>query len=689
MVLLPRKVEEVLVAVPNSLYDAVVASLAEEGVLHVDRPPNIRGAAGEAKYRILYTRVSEKTAKLESFYTLLGVEPETVKGVTIEAGSWEEAYERAVEEYRGLEDEFDRRAARIAEIDAKTAELQTVKAVLEGVKHVEADVRRAQQASFLGYLLAYYNYKEPSQLEKLKKDITKLGLTGAIEEVGEEQAVIAVTGPRDAVHKLVQAHRRNLTPVTIPSDLPGSPRNAYAAIQSMLSELAREEKEILERLRKRLGELARYYTIMRALRYASKLLANTVRTRTTSFFRGFVDRKERGKLVKALERATGGAFLLKILAVKKAAEKVKPPTKVELPSILRPFHEVVRMYGEPDPDEIVPTLFLALTLPVIFGLMFPDAGHGLLLMLFALYMIRKGSPWRFLLTLLGAVSVVTGILAGEFFGPVVSSKIGLYQFWRSLGFTVPPLAQPTIAVEEMFRNVVSSRALLFRMVSISLWIGAYMLTLGALLGVVDAWLKKDREGLLASKLPAFIFFFSATLPFLIIPDAGRAGGIIKQALLGAGHGGVLQAIVFYGIVIGFLWRLLGEPILHALEGHNPLKAFGSSFMEAYEMLVMVLGNVPSFLRILGLALAHAGLMLGFAELYYLMAGHGIGGLLAGIAVYIFGNLLVAGLEAIIAFAHSLRLHFYEWFSKFYSGTGIVFEPLKLEGVRIQIRSITL
>ena len=690
MVLLPRKVEEVVIAVPNTLYDSVVSELSSHGLLHIDEPPRIKEAKASPRYRILYNKISEKHAKIESYYTVLGVEPEKVSGVELEAGSWEEAFENAVREYKDLEDEYDRGVARIAEIESRIAELEAVKAMLEYAKHLDAPVRDAQNASMIGYALGILTLEKGEDPDSIVRTATSKGLLVAVEEVGEERKLlVALAGPRRRLHELLQELRGKWTPIAIPEDLPGSPKKAYAAAQSEIAGLAREEEDIVARLKSRLQDLNKYYTLISALKYAGKLLASTVKTRTMSFFRGYIDVKDKRKLEESLTRASRGAYLLASLGVKRASEESgkKPPTKVDLPRILRPFHEIVRMYGEPDPDEIVPTLFLALSLPVIFGLMFPDAGHGLLVLLFALYFVRKGSPWRFLLSVLAIASIVTGILAGELFGPIVSAKIGLYSFWQHLGFKVPPLAQPTITVEEEFKHIVSSRTLLFRMISISLWIGAYMLTLGTLLGAVDAWLKGEKDRMIASKIPMFIFFLSATLPFLVVPDAGRAGGIIKQGLLETGHGGVLQAIVFYGVLIGIIWMLLGEPIIAAKEGHSPLKALVLNRKTAYEMFLMVLGNIPSFLRILGLALAHAGLMLGFAELYYLMAGHGIVGLISAILTYIFGNLLVAGLEAIIAFAHSLRLHFYEWFSKFYSGTGIPFQPLRLEGVRIRIRPL--
>jgi len=54
-------------------------------------------------------------------------------------------------------------------------------------------------------------------------------------------------------------------------------------------------------------------------------------------------------------------------------------------------------------------------------------------------------------------------------------------------------------------------------------------------------------------------------------------------------------------------------------------------------------------------------------------------------LYALGNLLVLGLESIVAFAHTLRLHLYEMFSKFYQGVGRPYEPLPQPLVRVIIK----
>ena len=46
-----------------------------------------------------------------------------------------------------------------------------------------------------------------------------------------------------------------------------------------------------------------------------------------------------------------------------------------------------------------------------------------------------------------------------------------------------------------------------------------------------------------------------------------------------------------------------------------------------------------------------------------------------IVVMILGNLFVMGLEALLVSIQVLRLEFYEMFSRYYDGDGIVFNPI--------------
>ncbi|MFN4046596.1 MAG: V-type ATPase 116kDa subunit family protein, partial [Acidilobaceae archaeon] len=202
------------------------------------------------------------------------------------------------------------------------------------------------------------------------------------------------------------------------------------------------------------------------------------------------------------------------------------------------------------------------------------------------------------------------------------------------------------------------------------------------LGVVDAYLKREYEELVAVKVPKFLFFTAVTLPFLVYFDVSKAGSTLRAAILELGGGDPMATLILALGVIAIAWIFLGEPVINAIHGHSPLSGLTRGFMEAYESILMAIGNIPSFLRIMALAMAHSSIMLGFAFILKTMAHAGLIGLILGLAVYVIGNLLVVGLEGILAFAHTLRLHFYEWFSKFYIAGGTPFTPIALPEVRI-------
>ncbi len=98
----------------------------------------------------------------------------------------------------------------------------------------------------------------------------------------------------------------------------------------------------------------------------------------------------------------------------------------------------------------------------------------------------------------------------------------------------------------------------------------------------------------------------------------------------------------------------------------------------------MLSNTFSYTRVLALLMAHWALILVTYVVANLIGSASILGIILGGVVVVAGNLTVIALEGLVVFVHTLRLHFYEWFSKFYQGTGTEYAPFKQKFIHTEV-----
>jgi V/A-type H+-transporting ATPase subunit I len=95
-------------------------------------------------------------------------------------------------------------------------------------------------------------------------------------------------------------------------------------------------------------------------------------------------------------------------------------------------------------------------------------------------------------------------------------------------------------------------------------------------------------------------------------------------------------------------------------------------VDVLEIFSGFLANTLSFMRVAGLGIAHVSLMTAFAQMAEL-AGGGV----AGILVLVVGNVMVIALEGLSAGIQALRLNYYEFFTKYFTGRGLSYNPIAL------------
>ena len=325
----------------------------------------------------------------------------------------------------------------------------------------------------------------------------------------------------------------------------------------------------------------------------------------------------------------------------------KPPTRLKNPFLGRVFQPFLEMYGLPDYHETDPSLFMAATYCLFFGIMFGDLGQGLCLALLGLVLAKWRGLW------LGNIIACCG-LSGALFGCVYGSVFGFEDILP--GFKI--MEQTTFDGLGVVSNV-----LLLLVLSIALGIG--MLLVVMLINI--------RNGVRQHRFEKILF-----------GPNGAAGvvfyaGLLLAALATLAFGVDLftPAYVLPVLVLPLVLMLFREPLSRLLEGEADWRDFslgqvlGVGLFELFETLLSYLTNTLSFLRVGAYAVTHVGLML-VVHMLADMAG-GVGGP-AGIVILVLGNAFVMGFEGLLVGIQVLRLEFYELFGRFYDDGGVPFTP---------------
>jgi len=306
----------------------------------------------------------------------------------------------------------------------------------------------------------------------------------------------------------------------------------------------------------------------------------------------------------------------------------------DIPSYLdhkffKPFEKILKFYGIPAYKHIDPTIFMALSFLIMFGIMFADLGHGLVLFLIGLFLFLFKTLRDFakIMQLVGISSATFGILFGSFFGKEDIIK----PVWFS------PFREPQ------------------RFLNLGILIGIVMISLGIILNIIQRIWQKDIRRALFEEWGIFsIVFYWLSLYFLI--SALRFKSVQLNLVL----------IIFILAVPLFLITF-GDLLFF-----RKTKDLSIVVSKPIEVILGLLTNTISFVRVAAFGLTHAALGMSV----YLVADSlsKLPGLKETLIVE--GNIGVILLEGLIVFIQTLRLEFYEFFSKFFHLDGREFKPLK-------------
>jgi len=468
----------------------------------------------------------------------------------------------------------------------------------------------------------------------------------------------------------------------------------YAETSTRIAELEKKEKSSelkeIEEQKKKLSKLADEVGIkllvdrerVEITRVIEEAKTKTGKTKRTYVLEGWVPRDETESLVKIFEEASSGYFSFITLEEDVRGEhevegKASPPTLLKNPRIAYVYEKIATAFGIPNYQEVDPSIFMLFSFPAIFGLMFGDVGHGLILLAFSLMLyvaktkkfktnelfnyLIQGSP---LLIMCSIASIIVGFLYGEVLGShhyyeIVEeaiygvSGIKIHEVVRgaslSLEGFLSTIAGFRIRIPFPFSPFEDTRSMLL----VSIYVAIIQISFGLVLGLINEVRgRRYREAVLGPGLWIW-FYFSFAYLFLRYKSQ------------------VLAVIFQRSDILGLYIILPATVIIIARSAFHGMDGFG----HALESLIASLSNTISYGRILALALAHSAfssLLLSFTEL------DGTIMLAIGWTMWAaFTFLLILCFESLLSFIHTLRLHWVEWFLKFYSGTGIEYRPFTI------------
>lgn len=643
----PKAMSELELIVPAADLVRVTKILGGRGVFHQVEA----GPIGGEKERQRVDSWSESATgyaglerRLQSLLQTLGLE--------IEAAPTPDATDLADlnlarTQVEAVEQEARSLADRVGQITKSLETLRAHKHQLATILDIDLDVKVVKDSKYLLSMLGTMPAANVGRLQSSLARVPHLLLTMREDPHRPVIWIGGTTSNRDVFERATRSGY--FEALALPAGYQGTPREV---IQGIDAEIAKGERE-LEEHRAALRTLAKKHSASLSDLaweiHAGRSLAEAVlkfgRLRHTYVIVGWVPTQSMEDLLRRIRNASKDT-IIEATGVNRVGDRRNVPVALQSSRLLRPFQTLVTTYARPKYGEIDPTLLIALTFPLLFGAMFGDVGHGLVLIaLGALLSSRRVKALRGMAGL-GGLIVACGLVAtvfGFLYGSIFGFEHVLHAAWLQPG--EDPISILTVAIGA----------------------GVVLLSIAFLLGILNSIVSRDWAHLLfghggiAGAVLYWSFLGLGGAYFRLLPLPWQPFAII------AGVAGVM--IMFSGALIRLVER--ERPLIEGGIGTYAIQAP----MELFETVISLLSNSLSYVRIGAFAIAHVVL----SSVVFLLAemlspGHGVGYWL----VVTIGNIGIILYEGLIVGIQAMRLSYYEFFSKFFSGGGMRFEPLSLQ-----------
>lgn len=552
------------------------------------------------------------------------------------------------------------------------------------------EVIRKMQINLTGFGLMKYFFTNlfvinSADYEEISRSLEGITIYKYDLESKDKSALLIISDivESDKVFKVLRSFNSNS--FKIPEGFPQIPSEAYALAESKIKDLTAKQVSIAKEISVLKKKIRRDILAIHEKALVAKDVLEMLRkpggTKHFAVIQGYIPKKMEEKFKDSTKQ-----WMSVIEDVTDPKLRDDSPTLFENKKFVRTFEVITKSQGIPKKGEPDPTPMIALMWPIFYGLMFADMGHGLLLMGLGLLFKVKGqgdlSRWGMLIAISGASAAIAGVGTGEMFGYHID-HMGPFEGLLEEGGALHSVSWIVgiLSVAELtFDQVIN-------ILKVSLFIGIIHLV----------WAMVLRVRRLAQEGHKLVMFTEA------IPNITLYGGIVVVMMCAIGSQydvmnmyskihteAVPWVTIFLGdwaqvwiitriaviIVIASMVLMMVGGILHAKKhpegGGDP----ASVLMEVLlGKTVESLAHTISYARLGIMLLVHAALLMTVNNAFASLGGPESG---AAMAMIIGGNLGIMMIEGLIVYIQSLRLHLYEFFTKWYVGGAQPFRQIRPE-----------
>ncbi|MDH3312502.1 MAG: ATPase [Nitrosopumilus sp.] len=605
-----------------------------------------------------------------------------IKKKDYEINEIEEMVEELSKEAPSIIDEPAKLLEDAANTRLSIEEYKSLKDTLEVIRKMKMDLSGFGLMKYFFTNLFVINTADFDEISRSLEGITiyKYGL-----ESKEKSAILVISDTADSEKVLKVLRSFNSNTFKIPEGFPQIPSKAYELAESKIKELTTKQASIKKELAGLTKKVRRDILSLHEKALVAKDVLETLRkpggTKHFAVIQGFIPEKMEAKFTESTKQWMS---VVEDISDPKLREEI--PTLFDNKKFVKTFEVITKSQGIPKAGEPDPTPMIALMWPIFYGLMFADMGHGLLLMALGLLFKFKGqgelSRWGMLIAISGASAAIAGVGAGEAFGYHLD-HMGPFEGLLEEGGALHSVSWIVgiLSVAELtFEQVIN-------ILKVSLFIGIVHLVWAMTLRVI----RLMKEG---HKL---VVFTEA------IPNITLYGGIVVIMMCAIGSQydvmnmyskvhteAVPWVTMFLGdwavvwiitriavvIVIASMVIMMVGGVIHAKKHPEDGADPASVIMEVLlGKTVESLAHTISYARLGIMLLVHAALLLTVNNAFASLGGAASGG---AMAMIIGGNLGIMMIEGLIVYIQSLRLHLYEFFTKWYVGGSQPFRQIRPE-----------